>query len=234
MADSARQFDPVRLRRRFVELCEIPSPTGEERAVTDYVRATLSAAGIESVEDDAAGPARAGSGNLVARLPGQGPGWLLFAAHLDTVPHEGPIQVVSEADRFRSAGDTILGADNKGGCAVILEVIQSAIEDGVRTRPIEVAISRGEEIGLGAVAGDVDVVAGDADLLARLVLLADVAGGGGIGPDQDRAEPDGRRSTRRAPGVRADAAGRSGPSRQGESECPWGDHCEQHERQRCS
>ncbi|MGD9934201.1 MAG: M20/M25/M40 family metallo-hydrolase, partial [Dehalococcoidia bacterium] len=45
-------------------------------------------------------------------------------------------------------GTTILGADNKAGCAVILEVIQSAIEDEAQVRPIEVAVSRGEEIGL--------------------------------------------------------------------------------------
>jgi tripeptide aminopeptidase len=52
------------------------------------------------------------------------------------------------SDVIRSDGTTILGADNKAGCAIILEVIQSLLEDGAKRRGIEVAISRGEEIGL--------------------------------------------------------------------------------------
>ena len=68
---------------------------------------------------------------------------------MDTVePGRGIKPVWDGADIIRSDGTTILGADNKAGCAVILEVIQSAIEDGAETRTIEVAISRGEEIGL--------------------------------------------------------------------------------------
>ena len=48
---------------RFARLCEIASPTGEERAVADAVRAELESFGLEVEEDDAAGPAGAGAGN---------------------------------------------------------------------------------------------------------------------------------------------------------------------------
>ena len=58
-----------RLFERFVRLCEIPSVTGSERAVTDAIAAELRDLGIEASEDDAAGPARAGAGNLIARIP---------------------------------------------------------------------------------------------------------------------------------------------------------------------
>lgn len=122
-------FDRERLRARFVELCEIASPTGEERAVADHVAAELRALGLEVIEDEAAGPARAGAGNLLARLPGRPattPGaehWLMFAAHLDTVPHSGPIRVEREGDLFRSSTDTILGADNKAAVAVLMELV---------------------------------------------------------------------------------------------------------------
>lgn len=121
-------FDRGRLRERFVELCEIASPTGSERALADRVAGELRGLGLEVVEDDAARPARAGAGNLIARLPGRGAdagrgtGWLMFCAHLDTVPHERPIEVRREGDEFRSAGDTILGADNKAAVAVLLEL----------------------------------------------------------------------------------------------------------------
>jgi tripeptide aminopeptidase len=107
---------------RFVRLCETPSPTGDERAVADAVAGELRGLGLEVAEDGAAGPARAGAGNLIARLSGRGEGWVMFACHLDTVPHEGPIEVVRDDGVFRSAGDTILGADNKAAVTVLLEL----------------------------------------------------------------------------------------------------------------
>lgn len=111
-----------RLHERFVRLCEIRSPTGEEREVADTVLAELRALGLEVSEDGAAGPAEAGAGNVLARLPGRTDGWLMFCAHLDTVPHEGRIEVVNDEGVFRSGGETILGADNKAAVAVLLEL----------------------------------------------------------------------------------------------------------------
>jgi tripeptide aminopeptidase len=107
---------------RFVRLCEIASPTGSERAVADYVLAELRGLGTEATEDGAAGPARAGAGNLIARIPGEREAWVLFCAHLDTVPHDGPIEVVLDQGVFRSRGETILGADNKAGVTVLAEL----------------------------------------------------------------------------------------------------------------
>ena len=107
---------------RFVRLCEIASPTGEERAVADAVLEELRGLGVEVEEDGSAGPARAAAGNLIARVPGTGEGWLSFFAHLDTVPHEGPIEVSAEDGVFRSKGDTILGADNKAAVTILIEL----------------------------------------------------------------------------------------------------------------
>jgi tripeptide aminopeptidase len=107
---------------RFLRLCEIASPTGSERAVADYVLAELRALGAEVAEDGAAGPARAGAGNLIARIPGERDAWVLFCAHLDTVPHDGRIEVVLDQGVFRSRGETILGADDKAGVTVLAEL----------------------------------------------------------------------------------------------------------------
>lgn len=123
------RFSPDRLRERFTELCEISSPTGEERAIADRVIGELRDLGLEVYEDDAAERAGSGAGNIVAHLPGRHqPGgdndsWLMFCAHLDTVPHDGPIRVKrDENDVYRSVGETILGADNKAAVAVLLEL----------------------------------------------------------------------------------------------------------------
>ena len=79
---------------RFAGLCEIASPTGTERAVADAVLEELRELGVEALEDGAAERAQAGSGNLVARVPGAGEEWVMFASHLDTVPHHGSIEVM--------------------------------------------------------------------------------------------------------------------------------------------
>jgi tripeptide aminopeptidase len=111
-----------RLFDRFVRLCETPSPTGAERAVADDVLSELRELGVEVIEDDAAEGARAGAGNLIARVPGTGEGWVSFFAHLDTVPEPGAIEVELADGVFRSRGDTILGADNKAAVTVLVEL----------------------------------------------------------------------------------------------------------------
>jgi tripeptide aminopeptidase len=112
----------ARLQERFAHLCEIPSPTGSERAVADAVLAELRGLGIDVAEDDAAEAAGAGAGNLIARVPGSGKGWAMFCAHLDTVPVTGPIETELADGVYRSRGETILGADNKAAVAVLVEL----------------------------------------------------------------------------------------------------------------
>ena len=121
---------------RFVRLCETSSPTGKERAVADLVRGELESLGLEVAEDDAAGPAGAGAGNLLTRVPGRpredgsDPGFIMFCAHLDTVPHSVPIEVVLDDEGvYRSAGNTILGADNKAAVAVLIEMAARAVAE---------------------------------------------------------------------------------------------------------
>jgi tripeptide aminopeptidase len=143
------------MHERFVRLCEIRSPTGEEREVVDTIAAELRALGMEVSEDDAAGPAQAGAGNLLARLEGSGERWLTFCAHVDTVPHRGRIEVVEDEGVFRSRGETILGADNKAAVAVFMEL---AARCAAQRPPvgIELLLTVAEEQGLrGAKAFDV-------------------------------------------------------------------------------
>jgi tripeptide aminopeptidase len=137
-----------RLLDRFVRLCEIPSPTGSERAVADAVAAELRELGVEVAEDEAAGPARAGAGNLVARVPGRSDSWVAFFAHLDTVPHDGPVEVERVNGLFRSRGDTILGADNKAAVTVLVELAARAAAAGPSPAGLELVFTVAEEDGL--------------------------------------------------------------------------------------
>ncbi|HEU5141966.1 MAG TPA: M20/M25/M40 family metallo-hydrolase [Solirubrobacterales bacterium] len=150
-----------RLYERFVRLCEIRSPTGEEREVADTVLAELRALDLETVEDGAAGVAQAGAGNLLARLPGRSDRWVAFCAHLDTVPHRGQVEVVLDEGVFRSRGESILGADNKAAVAIFLELMARHAETPPPTG-IELLLTVAEEQGLrGAKAFDVDQLRSD-------------------------------------------------------------------------
>jgi tripeptide aminopeptidase len=133
---------------RFVRLCEIASPTGSERAVADDVLGELRGLGVEVAEDDSAGAARAGAGNLVARVPGSGEGWVMFAAHLDTVPHDGEIEVNLVDGVYRSAGETILGADNKAAVTVLVELAARAATGLPLPVGLELVFTVAEEDGL--------------------------------------------------------------------------------------
>jgi tripeptide aminopeptidase len=144
-----------RLHETFVRLCEIRSPTGEEREVADTVLAELRALGLEVSEDDSAGRVGAGAGNILARLPGRSDPWVMFCAHLDTVPHEGRIEVVEDEGVFRSRGGTILGADNKAAVAVFMELVARHAAEPPPVG-IELLLTVAEEQGLwGAKAFDV-------------------------------------------------------------------------------
>jgi len=159
-----------RLQETFVRLCEIRSPTGEEREIADSVAVELRALGLEVSEDEAAVPAEAGAGNLLARLPGESDEWVMFCAHLDTVPHKGLVEVVNDEGVFRSRGETILGADNKAAVAVFMELVARYAE----TPPpvgIELVLTVAEEQGLrGAKAFDSSV------LRSRVGFVLDHAG----------------------------------------------------------
>jgi tripeptide aminopeptidase len=159
-----------RLHERFVRLCEIRSPTGEEREVADTVLAELGVLGVEASEDGAAAAAGAGAGNLLARLPGRSDDWVMFCAHLDTVPHSGRVEVVEEGGVFRSLGKTILGADNKAAVAVLLELVARHAESPPPVG-IELVLTVAEEQGLrGAKAFDVG------QLRSRVGFVLDHAG----------------------------------------------------------
>jgi tripeptide aminopeptidase len=143
-----------RLHETFVRLCEIRSPTGEEREVADTILAELRALGLEASEDGAAGAAEAGAGNILARLPGQSEDWVMFCAHIDTVPHQGQIEVVESEGVFCSVGDTILGADNKAAVAVFMEMVARHASEPPPVG-IELLLTVAEEQGLrGAKAFD--------------------------------------------------------------------------------
>ena len=164
---------------RFVRLCEIPSPTGDERAVADDVLAELRGLGVEVEEDGSAEQARAGAGNLIARVPGGSERWISFFAHLDTVPHRGAVEVELRDGVFRSAGETILGADNKAAVTVLVELARRAASPSppvglelVFTVAEEDGLRGAKELELGSLRSSFGYVLDHASPIGELITAA--------------------------------------------------------------
>jgi tripeptide aminopeptidase len=151
----ASEVELRRLNDTFAELCAIRSPFGKERGVADRVAEELRSLGLEVEEDDAGEDIGGDAGNLLARIPGRGERSVLLCAHLDTVPDGGEVEPVLVDGAWQSAGETILGADNKATVAVLLGLAHRAAVEGTPVG-VELVFTVGEENGLqGAKAFDV-------------------------------------------------------------------------------
>jgi tripeptide aminopeptidase len=100
-----------------------------------------------SVQEDNAGEKINGNaGNIYAFLPGTVGEPLLFAGHMDTVdPAFGKKAQVHSDGTITSSGNTVLGADDVSGLAIILETLNSIQEDGLSHRPLEILFTVAEE-----------------------------------------------------------------------------------------
>jgi len=124
---------------QFMEMVRIDSESGDEARMMEYLLQALREVGGEAELDS--------YGNLIARFPARGcsgAAAVLLSCHADTVKPGVGIEPVLVDGVIRSAGDTILGADDKAGIAEVLEALRVAPIHP----PVEVAISREEEVGL--------------------------------------------------------------------------------------
>lgn len=137
---------------RFKTVVPIDNPSKNEGKIRDFISTTLSGIGLKDQSVDAAG-------NLFVRIPGKdGAETLMLSAHMDSVPPcEGIVPVEDTRESrpiIRSEGKTILGADDKSGIAVILELMEDLSKEGFQNNhPLELFLSTEEEIGLNGAKG---------------------------------------------------------------------------------
>ncbi len=150
-------MNPTRLLDLFCEIVRIESPSRREAAMAARCADELRGLGFSVRFDDSAAQTGADTGNLVAHLPGTAPGHVVLSAHMDTVQPCAGIEPVVEDGVVRSAGDTILSADDKAGIAAILEGVRSVVEEGAPRPDVTVLLTTCEEqhlLGSGALAPD--------------------------------------------------------------------------------
>jgi tripeptide aminopeptidase len=140
----------VRLTEEFARQAAIASPSFREGAISRYLTERLRQLGMTVVMDDAGAKIGSESGNLIATLPANGRECspLMLSAHMDTVVPADGVRPVLKDGVFTSAGDTILGADDKAGLAEIIEALEVVREQGIAHGVIELVIPVCEERGL--------------------------------------------------------------------------------------
>lgn len=136
-----------RLLECFIQLVEVESPSGGERQLADFLIGRLSTLGLPVQEDDAGKRAGGTAGNLIVRVPGNGPA-LLLAAHMDTVTPCRGVRARVIDGVVRSSGDTVLGSDDKAAVAAILEMLTVLKESGLPHPALEIVFTIWEEGGL--------------------------------------------------------------------------------------
>ncbi len=133
----------------FLKLVSIDSESFKEGEAARFVVDLLQGWGVKVGRDRAGRAIGSDADNLYVKLPSRvkAPP-LLLSAHLDTVSPGSGVRPVVGRRTIRSAGRTVLGADDKAGVAIILDILRDAAEGRLRAGPLEALFSIAEEEGV--------------------------------------------------------------------------------------
>ncbi len=138
----------------LLKLLAVEGVTGKEKAIGKALVESLKAAGVpaRAIRFDTAHE-RIGlptqTGNLIVTLPGtEKKDRLLFMTHMDTVPLCAGAVPVKKGNKIIAQGETALGGDNRTGCAVLVNLVQTLLEKKLPHPPLTLLFTVREESGL--------------------------------------------------------------------------------------
>src|SRR5256714_10372555 len=137
MADVTQHVDAERLTQLAVDLVSIPSPTGDEQAMGERMRAELEGSGLQVLWQEV----EEGRPNVVGILEGAGGGpSLMFNGHMDT-SYSGKEPWLAGIPGFQPQGFVRegriygLGISNmKGALACYVQAVRALRDEGGRRR----------------------------------------------------------------------------------------------------
>ncbi len=132
-------FNKQEIKKLFLDLVKIYSPSGKELKIADYIIKYLHKIGISAYYD--------GYGNILAQVSGAGKP-IALVSHMDTVEPAQNVKPIIRDDLIKTDGSTILGADNKAGITEILSAIAYLRKNNIRHRSLELIFTKEEEAGL--------------------------------------------------------------------------------------
>lgn len=139
-----------RLSQEFFCQAAISSPSRREGAMARYLADRFVALG-GVIEWDGTGAKIGGDAdNLIVRFAGTGRDTapLLLSVHMDTVEPCALVEPQLQNGLFTSAGETVLGSDDKSGIAEIIEALEILREEKIPHGPLEIVVTVAEEVGL--------------------------------------------------------------------------------------
>lgn len=144
------KINEKRLVNTFLELIKIDSESFNEKAMQEFMAARLKELGCTVYVDNAGKKYDTNAkGNVIGVLPGTVKSKpIILSSHIDTVVPGKGIKAVVKKNRITSDGTTILGADDKAGVAIILEVLRTLKEQNEPYPPVEAVFTLTEENGM--------------------------------------------------------------------------------------
>ena len=146
MAKTTNTINTKRMIDNFINYVKIDSESYNELNICNHLYIQLTTLGFEVIKTNVNNDFGSNGYNLIAKFAGDPTKKPIFmSAHVDTVAPGNGVKPVIEEDVIKSDGTTILGADNKGGVAIIVEVMQALKESGQNARPIDAVFTLCEE-----------------------------------------------------------------------------------------
>jgi len=144
---ASNQHSLQRLIDTLIEIVGIPSTSGHEEQVRQYLEQQLASLGLLTTLD--------ASGNLIATLEANGTSneRLLLNAHMDRVPPGLGHHPILRDGILYSDGTTNLGADDAAGITVILEILRRIVEQQFPHPPLLIVFTVQEEAGMCGAGG---------------------------------------------------------------------------------
>jgi len=143
-------INETRMIEEFTRQAVIASPSYQEAEMARYLEGRFKSLGGDVRFDDTGAQLGGQVGNLIARFPATGrkTSPLMLSVHMDTVSPCAGVRPVLREGVFYSAGETVLGADDKAGIVEIVEALEVLRENAIPHGPIEVVVTVCEEVGL--------------------------------------------------------------------------------------
>ncbi len=153
MYQSLEGLEPKRVLELFSNLCEIPHGSGNEKAISDFIRDFCQHLHLDTYQDEA--------WNLIIKKPAtqgyENAPICILQAHMDMVCEKkadtvhdfasDPLRVLRDGDRIHADGTT-LGADDGTGVAFAMAVLESS---DLPHPALEVVLTSNEEAGMTGV-----------------------------------------------------------------------------------
>lgn len=127
----------------FLQAASINALSQDEKPVADFIKHFLSGTSFNISEDESKKISGSNTGNIIIRS-GDGGDFVLLS-HMDTARPTLRMRPVFNDGKITSAGDTVLGVDNRLGIAILLYTLEKIHKEKIPVKNFTIAFTTCEE-----------------------------------------------------------------------------------------